>query len=60
MVTGNLKKLIPARTPSNLHSDGLMFKSRPRPISTGLLKTLLPLHIQPINLVVYQGSYLVT
>ncbi len=31
--------------------------SRPRPISTGLLKTLLSLHIQPINLVVYQGSY---
>ena len=28
-----------------------------RPISAGLLNTLLHLHIQPINLVVYNGSY---
>ena len=27
-----------------------------RPISAGLLNTLLHLHIQPINLVVYKGS----
>src|SRR5204863_3394084 len=31
--------------------------SSPRPISTGLLNALLRLQIQPINLVVYQGSY---
>ena len=31
--------------------------SSPRPISTGLLTTLLRLHSRPINLVVYQGSY---
>ncbi len=28
-----------------------------RAISTGKLKTLLPLHSRPINLVVYQGPY---
>ena len=33
------------------------FKSSPRPISTGLLNTLLCLHIQPINQVVYLGPY---
>ena len=31
--------------------------SSPRPISTGLLQTLPPFQIRPINLVVYQGSY---
>jgi hypothetical protein len=31
--------------------------SSARPISTGKLKTLLSLHTQPINLVVYQGPY---
>ena len=31
--------------------------SSPRPISTGLLRTLLRFQIRPINLVVYQGSY---
>ena len=31
--------------------------SSPRPISTGLLHTLLCFQIRPINLVVYQGSY---
>jgi hypothetical protein len=31
--------------------------SSPRPISTGLLTALLRLHIRPIDLVVYQGSY---
>jgi hypothetical protein len=34
-----------------------VFKSSPRPISTGLLNTLLCLHIQPINQVVYLGPY---
>ena len=32
-------------------------ESRPRPISTGQLKTLPSLHLRPINLVVSQGSY---
>ena len=32
-------------------------KSSPRAISTGLLNTLLCLHIQPINQVVYLGPY---
>ena len=31
----------------------------PRPISTGLLSTLLHVHIRPINVVVYHGPYLV-
>jgi hypothetical protein len=35
-------------------------RSRPRPISTARLNTLLCLHLRPINLVVYEGSYLVT
>ena len=30
---------------------------RPRPISTGPLNTLLHLHAQPINLILYKGSY---
>jgi len=34
-------------------------RSRPRPISTARLNTLLRLHLQPINLVVYEGPYLV-
>src|SRR5215216_2923483 len=33
------------------------YPSSPRPISTGLLHTLLCFQIRPINLVVYQGSY---
>ena len=33
------------------------YPSSPRPISTGLLRTLLCFQIRPINLVVYQGSY---
>ena len=32
-------------------------RSSPRTISTGQLKTLLPLHIRPIYLIVYEGSY---
>jgi hypothetical protein len=40
-----------------LHSVGN--RSSPRPISTGQLNSLLSLHIRPIYLVVYQGSYLV-
>src|SRR5437667_4900702 len=35
----------------------IKYPSSPRPISTGLLSTLLCLHIRPIYLVVYQGSY---
>ena len=31
----------------------------PRPISTALLNTSLCLHMQPINLVVHKGSYLI-
>jgi len=34
-------------------------RSRPRPISTARLNALLRLHLQPINLVVYEGPYLV-
>jgi len=34
-------------------------RSRPRPISTARLNTLLCVHLQPINLVVYEGPYLV-
>jgi len=33
------------------------FKSSPRAISTRLLNTLLCLHIEPINQVVYLGPY---
>ena len=32
-------------------------RSSPRPISTAKLNTLPCLHMQPINLVVYKGSY---
>jgi len=35
----------------------LVSRSSPRPISTGLLNALLRVHIRPIDLVVYQGSY---
>ena len=33
---------------------------KPSTISTAKLKTLLSLHMPPINLVVFQGSYLLT
>jgi len=33
-------------------------RSSPRPISTGQLNTLPCVHFRPINLVVYQGPYL--
>jgi hypothetical protein len=33
---------------------------KPSCISTGLLKTLLPVHIPPIKLVVFQRTYQVT
>ena len=33
-------------------------RSSPRPISTRKLNVSLRLHIEPINLVVYKGSYL--
>ena len=35
----------------------LPVRSSPRPISTSQLRTLLPLHIWPINLIIYEGSY---
>ena len=34
-----------------------VLRSSPRPISTGQLNTLLRLHLRPINLVVFKGSY---
>jgi hypothetical protein len=50
--------------PWKLHSDQLdgcalkrRRESRPRTISTGLLHASLRFHIQPIDLVVYQGPY---
>ena len=52
--------------PSKLHSattsitplyEDQKNPSSPRPISTGLLRTLPSFQIRPINLVVYQGSY---
>ena len=36
---------------------GGLFRISPRPISIGQLNTLLCLHLQPINLVVFKGSY---
>src|SRR5687767_746224 len=49
---------------SHLHMERLTplprrnkYPSSPRPISTGLLRTLPYFQIRPINLVVYQGSY---
>src|SRR5215216_502376 len=52
----------PPRRPSKLHNPPTTgttkkYPSSPRPISTGLLRTLLCFQIRPINLVVYQGSY---
>ena len=41
--------------PRKVRSDFL--SSRPRPISTPQLNALLHLHPEPINLVVFQGSY---
>ena len=35
-------------------------RSSPRPISIGQLNTLLHLHLRPINLVVFKGSYYLT
>src|SRR5690554_492409 len=32
-------------------------RSSPRTISTGQLKALLPLHLRPIYLIIYEGSY---
>ena len=50
----------PSSGPSKLHSSHYGDQknpSSPRPISTGLLRTLPRFQIRPINLVVYQGSY---
>ena len=38
-------------------ANGVQIRSSPRRISTGLLNTLLCLHIQPINQVVYLEPY---
>ncbi len=47
--------------PSKLHNASqilrLNCRSSPRTISTGQLKTSLPLHTRPIYLIVYEGSY---
>jgi len=49
-------RVAPSSEPSG--ADGKDNGSSPRPISTGRLKTLRPLHHRPINQVVYLGSYL--
>ena len=36
----------------------VILRISPRPISIGQLRTLLHFHLRPINLVVFQGSYL--
>ena len=44
--------------PSKLHNVlSLKSRSSPRTISTSQLKALLPLHIWPIYLIIYKGSY---
>src|SRR5581483_9691563 len=44
--------------PSKLHSyEDELFKSRPRAISTDPLNTLLCVHVPPIDVVVFHGSY---
>jgi hypothetical protein len=48
----------PERTPE-LESEREQ-ESSPRPISTGQLNTLPCFHFRPINLVVYEGPYLVS
>src|SRR5215208_4065731 len=45
------------KTAQPANTDIKKYPSSPRPISTGLLRTLLCFQIRPINLVVYQGSY---
>ena len=40
-------------------NNNYLYKSSPRPISTGQLNTLPYLHFRPINVVVYHGPYLV-
>jgi hypothetical protein len=62
MATGNLERFTrrgwPGVHPQNSRAAcSVLYKSSPRTISTGLLNTLLRLHIQPINLVVFQGPY---
>ena len=38
----------------------MLLRSSPRPISIGQLHALLHLHLRPINLVVFKGSYYLT
>ena len=40
-----------------VHFKNVLMGSRPRPISTGQLHTLLHFHLQPIYLVVFQRPY---
>ena len=47
----------PVELENRTRLQGNKYPSSPRPISTGLLSALLHLHIRPIDLVVYQGSY---
>ena len=39
------------------HTHTTLWRIKPSTISTTWLKTLQPLHLSPINLVIYQGSY---
>ena len=54
--TGASARTLKTAQPAN-HGHHEKYPSSPRPISTGLLRTLLCLQIRPINLVIYQGSY---
>jgi hypothetical protein len=52
-----LLRALKTAQPANTSEGGYQIPSSPRPISTGLLHTLLCFQIRPINLVVFQGSY---
>ena len=56
----NTRPRRPTSVPRAFHSEHEHRSNpSPRPISTGLLNTLLCVHIRPINVVVYHGPYLV-
>ena len=57
MVTKTMRMLLEHSIAS---TKSLYSNSSPRPISTGQLHTLLRFHFRPINLVVYQGPYLIS
>ena len=48
------------KTEQNAAPHNSSHSIKPSTISTALLRTLLPVHMPPIHLVVFQGSYLVT